>query len=741
MAASGTSIVGGIAELASAAAVSSRNSRFLAGGGGAVVDDGVAPEMRALEAAGWGLLSALSLVLGSGIGIAKLPSKVVRATLMAFGGGALIEALSIELFAHIIATAKGGHGEGGDKSIVFMALGAALAGGLFFAGLDRLISSQGAFMRKAATLHAYVGRLRYALLRRLVSRLRLVPMFEALSEQELQKLAGRMVKERYPAGAVIFRDLCKNSSIFFLLSGRVRLTIRHRDAGEDAGQIGSSDPSLENGVADVVEDHFRLGPNDIFGETSLFSGETVEAEAVAATKVTVLRISSVTLHQQIASNKRLQDFIAMTAIDRLRETDVFRRCTPSTVARLVTFMRQAEYEAGDVLYHDVDSLCPIYFVVLGSVQVATTEHLPVPGLIGGIPQEDTSPLHYDITGDMSSAKGMAPGRVTPPVTSRRIVGANGLLGTEHLVHGRAVHATASALERTTVLIVQRQDIEKLCERDQRFRHSIVSESISKALGADELQDELKPPPEGVVAPYTLGTLKDLGWRRQDENDDAEDFDVHLGTLDCKTTPIVQEEIVRETSENDHLSVGEEDLPELLENADAAAAEVAGKAGAGGHHGHDGRDAQAALMIWVGILIDGVPESVVMGILANTASKGTLLAFVVGVFLANFPEAMSSAGTMKLHGVRTPVIMLMWASITLLTGIGAGVGALMFPPGSTSDPSIQKAIACIEGLCGGAMLCMIANTVLPEAFEQGGNVTGMATLCGFLVAIAVSVSGS
>ena len=41
----------------------------------------------------WGLFSASSLVIGATVGIVRLPSKVFRAALMAFGGGALIEAL------------------------------------------------------------------------------------------------------------------------------------------------------------------------------------------------------------------------------------------------------------------------------------------------------------------------------------------------------------------------------------------------------------------------------------------------------------------------------------------------------------------------------------------------------------------------------------------------------------------------------------------------------------------------
>jgi len=180
------------------------------------------------------------------------------------------------------------------------------------------------------------------------------------------------------------------------------------------------------------------------------------------------------------------------------------------------------------------------------------------------------------------------------------------------------------------------------------------------------------------------------------------------------------------------------LMDLVKESSAAAKKHGhGEAG----HGHDAGGGHggvsAALGIWLGILIDGLPESLVIGILVNTASTGSLVTFVVGVFIANFPESMSSAGIMFEHGFRRPVILAMWASICLMTGIGAFAGAKIFSPGSTDNPVVEDIIGCIEGLCGGAMLTMIANTCLPEAFEQGGNVTGLSTLFGFLTAIAVS----
>lgn len=451
---------------------------------------------------------------------------------------------------------------------------------------------------------------------------------------------------------------------------------------------------------------------------SLFTGETMQAQAMATTRCCTLRIPRVAIHRLLANNRRLQDFVAMTAIDKLRETEVFHRCTPSTVARLVHFMRQAEFEAGDILFYDVDAFCPIYFIVLGCVQVkhgATSFH---------------------------------PDHMIPE--TEQIVHANELLGTEHLVYGHAVHMTAVALEQTTVLIIQRRDIDKLCEKDERFRQALVTSTLSKT---GSKQDISLDPPEGVEPPMRFGEtlIEDLGWKREvtpgpsgqpmpevlQERMEGE----HTPGKDSEkvvvpkqvATPVVSEPGGESDDEDrDGELLAENDLPDLLENADAAAGEGHGAQGHGG-----GRGVQGAIMIWLGILIDGVPESVVMGILVNTASSGTLIAFVCGVFLANFPEAMSSAGTMRAHGMRRGVILVMWTSIALMTGLGAFVGAILFPPGSSEDPFVQKVIAAIEGLCGGAMLCMIANTVLPEAFEQGGNVTGLSTLLGFLVAIAIS----
>lgn len=151
--------------------------------------------------------------------------------------------------------------------------------------------------------------------------------------------------------------------------------------------------------------------------------------------------------------------------------------------------------------------------------------------------------------------------------------------------------------------------------------------------------------------------------------------------------------------------------------------------------YSGHGASAALAIWLGILIDGVPESLIIGTMAISA-EGISLAFIAGVFLANLPEAMSSAVSMLKNKMSVSRIMIMWGSLCLLTGLGAAFGATILPADPTGN--MFYLILGVEGLAAGAMLTMIAETMLPEAFEQGGRIVGISTLLGFLAALIVKV---
>ncbi len=135
---------------------------------------------------------------------------------------------------------------------------------------------------------------------------------------------------------------------------------------------------------------------------------------------------------------------------------------------------------------------------------------------------------------------------------------------------------------------------------------------------------------------------------------------------------------------------------------------------------------APLAIWLGTLLDGIPESVVIG--ASLVHGSVSLSLLAAVFLSNFPEALSSSAAMRHSGMRFGRILIMWLSLLVVSVLGAVAGRAFFVGASAS------VYAAIQGVGAGAMLVMIAETMLPEAYEKGGPITGLATLLGFLGAV-------
>ncbi|MEJ8565996.1 cyclic nucleotide-binding domain-containing protein [Elongatibacter sediminis] len=140
----------------------------------------------------------------------------------------------------------------------------------------------------------------------------------------------------------------------------------------------------------------------------------------------------------------------------------------------------------------------------------------------------------------------------------------------------------------------------------------------------------------------------------------------------------------------------------------------------------GKGSNVALAIWLGIALDGIPESLIIG---STMEGSTVsLALIGGLFLANMPESMSSAVVMSRQGGRAAHILVMWISLMIMTAVGAALGNVFI---ADAPPHLQ---ALLEGMAAGAMLAMIAQTMLPEAYDHGGSLTGLMTVIGFLVAI-------
>lgn len=156
--------------------------------------------------------------------------------------------------------------------------------------------------------------------------------------------------------------------------------------------------------------------------------------------------------------------------------------------------------------------------------------------------------------------------------------------------------------------------------------------------------------------------------------------------------------------------------------------------------------RVAIFIWLGALLDGIPEAIMLGYLAAEAKLS--LALVVALFVSNFPESFSSAVLLVKHGIARWKVIVMWGALCVFTGVVASVTAWLLPDAMLSRRGryredywhLKLMGALIEGMAGGAMLACISNVMLPDAFKRRGDMVGMFVMLGFIMAVSVKVFG-
>ncbi|MCU0453726.1 MAG: cyclic nucleotide-binding domain-containing protein [Bacteroidetes bacterium] len=139
-------------------------------------------------------------------------------------------------------------------------------------------------------------------------------------------------------------------------------------------------------------------------------------------------------------------------------------------------------------------------------------------------------------------------------------------------------------------------------------------------------------------------------------------------------------------------------------------------------------AGAPLAIFLGAMMDGIPESVVIG--SSYVSFETFrFTFLAAVFLSNLPEAIASAVGMKQAGFSNFKVFGLWTMLVVAGGVAAAFGNLYL---AAASPTL---LTFVGAVAGGGILAMVSSVMMPEAYEDGGPAVGLATIAGFLGAFA------
>ncbi|MGD8934045.1 MAG: cyclic nucleotide-binding domain-containing protein [Gammaproteobacteria bacterium] len=591
-----------------------------------------------------GLVSAVSLPLGTISSALWRPSDRAIAFLMAFGGGALLAALTIDLVASAVE-------EGHTTSL---GIGCIL-GGLLFILLNELVNDYGGFVRKASTTFYHLRKEKQRGSIAMLVNLRDPRIFEGLHFKEYRALAASMVRRHFKQGELIYREGDPAEALYMISSGEVELL----------------DPRQR--MAPIA----RLGKHGSFGWLEILSGAPSATAAVAATDLTLwilprgaffsLVPNSPTLIQQVHRALRseslfnlLQDRHAMSAaaikawsdksvkallnrgvfseavtLERnddefldiagdIKRFDLFSHLTQDELQEIASHLIYKRFPRGQTLFHKGDISNRMYFIAKGEISLINPS------------------LHLGATETLGPATAFG--------------GHAFLTGSRHAL-------SAVTTEDTEVWVLRKSDFDELLAETP-----VLTTKLKQYINNNHVAEYLQ---------YTQHVDTDLieRWRSKTGN-----------SIDSNSP-----------------------LPAICEMSFELSA----------HRG-------APLAIWLGILLDGIPESLVIG--ASLVQAQISYSLIGGLFLSNYPEALSSSVGMRQHGYPFRKILLMWTSLMIVTGIGAAIGNVFF---TGAPPSL---FAMVEGIAAGAMLTMIAQTMLPEAYFKGGSIVGFSTLLGFLAAI-------
>lgn len=137
-----------------------------------------------------------------------------------------------------------------------------------------------------------------------------------------------------------------------------------------------------------------------------------------------------------------------------------------------------------------------------------------------------------------------------------------------------------------------------------------------------------------------------------------------------------------------------------------------------------------IAIFIGTIMDAVPESIMIGAsLLEEQSVSFLL--VIAIFISNIPEGLSSTAGLKNSGYSKTKIMLLWAAVLVISILASWSGFFFL------DGASEEIMSAIAAFAGGGIIAMIASTMMPEAYEDSGPMTGLIAALGLLTSLVLN----
>jgi zinc transporter, ZIP family len=146
--------------------------------------------------------------------------------------------------------------------------------------------------------------------------------------------------------------------------------------------------------------------------------------------------------------------------------------------------------------------------------------------------------------------------------------------------------------------------------------------------------------------------------------------------------------------------------------------------------HRGRREEGGGAIVLGTILDGIPESIVLGV-SLVAGGPVSIPVLVAVFISNVPEALGASTDLRASGTTRGRIMALWLIVATMSAAAAGLGFAVL------QNAAPWTVTMVQVFAGGAILAMLAESMIPEAYQKGGRAVGLATAMGFALAAALS----